>query len=117
MSEKSLREQLIGAWMLASCVEHDIETAVEDHPLGDRPLGLILYTPDGYVSAQLQRRERRPFADGDLFRATPEEYSAAAEQLGAVDLACLTSQRDELLLALLQLKANEDQRPLRARAV
>jgi hypothetical protein len=77
MSEKSLREQLIGAWVLASCVERDIETAVENHPLGDRPLGLILYTPDGYVSAQLQRRQRLPFADGDLFRATPEEYSAA----------------------------------------
>jgi carnitine 3-dehydrogenase len=45
-----------------------------------------------------------------------EEPNAAivrgvTEQLGAVDLACLTSQRDELLLALLQLKANEDQRP------
>jgi hypothetical protein len=77
MSEKSLREQLIGAWVLASCVECDIETAVENHPLGGRPFGLILYTPDGYVSAQLQRRQRLPFADGDLFRATPEEYSAA----------------------------------------
>jgi hypothetical protein len=77
MSEKSLRDQLIGAWVLASCVERDIETAAEDHPLGDRPVGLILYTPDGYVSAQLQRRERTPFADGDLLRATPEEYAAA----------------------------------------
>jgi hypothetical protein len=25
----------------------------------------------------LQRRERTPFADGDLLRATPEEYAAA----------------------------------------
>jgi Lipocalin-like domain len=54
MSEKSLREQLVGAWALTSCVERDIETGVETHPLGERPLGLILYTPDGYVSAQLQ---------------------------------------------------------------
>jgi hypothetical protein len=77
MREKSLREQLVGAWVLTSCVERDIETAVENHPLGDRPLGFILYTPDGYMSAQLQRRERLPFADGDLLRATPEEYSAA----------------------------------------
>jgi hypothetical protein len=36
-----------------------------------------LYTPDGYVSAQLQRPERPPFADGDLLHATPEEYAAA----------------------------------------
>jgi hypothetical protein len=42
MSEKSLREQLVGAWVLTNCVERDIETAVENHPLGDRPLGLIM---------------------------------------------------------------------------
>jgi hypothetical protein len=78
MSEKSLREQLVGAWALTSCVERDIETAVENHPLGERLLEHILYTSDGYVSAQLQRRERLPFADGDLLHATPEEYSAAA---------------------------------------
>jgi Lipocalin-like domain len=77
MSGKSLREQLVGAWALTGCVERDIETGVESHPLGERPLGLILYTADGYVSAQLQCRERRPFADGDLLRATPEEYAAA----------------------------------------
>ena len=77
MSENSLREQLVGAWTLSSCVERDIETGVENHPLGERPLGLILYTPDGYMSAQLQRPERPPFAEGDLLRATPEEYAAA----------------------------------------
>src|SRR5258708_6731565 len=77
MSENSLREQLIGAWALSSFVERDIETGVENHPFGKRPLGLILYTPDGYVSAQLQRPERPPFADGDILRATPEECAAA----------------------------------------
>ena len=77
MTEKPLREQLIGAWVLISCVERDIETGVESFPLGERPLGLILYTPDGYMSAQLQCSERPSFADGDLLRATPEEYAAA----------------------------------------
>ena len=77
MSERSLREQLVGAWALTSYVVHDTETGVEDRPFGERPLGLILYTPDGYMSAQLQRPERPPFADGDLLRATPEEYTAA----------------------------------------
>jgi hypothetical protein len=77
MSKKPLREQLIGAWTLTSYVERDIETGVENRPLGERPLGLILYTPDGYMSAQLQRPERPPFADGDLLHATPEEYAAA----------------------------------------
>ncbi len=77
MSERLLREQLVGAWSLSSFVERDIETGVENHPFGERPLGLILYTPDGYMSAQLQRADRHAFADGDLLRATPEEYAAA----------------------------------------
>ena len=77
MTEEFLREQLVGAWALMSFVERDIETGVENHPFGEHPLGLILYTPDGYVSAQLQRPERTPFADGDLLHATPEEYAAA----------------------------------------
>jgi hypothetical protein len=77
MSENSLREQLAGAWALSTFVERDIETGVENHPLGARPLGLIMYTPDGYVSAQLQRRERLAFADADPLRATAEEYAAA----------------------------------------
>jgi hypothetical protein len=77
MREKSLRDLLVGAWVLTSCVVRDAETGVENHPLGEHPLGLILYTPDGYMSAQLQRAERPPFADGDFLRATPEEYAAA----------------------------------------
>ena len=71
MTEKFLREQLVGAWALMSFVERDIETGVENHPFGEHPLGVILYTPDGYVSAQLQRPERPPL------HATPEEYAAA----------------------------------------
>ncbi len=77
MSEKPLREQLVGAWTLTGFVERDIGTGVENHPFGEHPLGLILYTPDGYVSAQLQLPERPLFASGDLLRATPEEYAAA----------------------------------------
>jgi Lipocalin-like domain len=77
MSENSLRQQLVGAWALSTFVERDIETGVENHLFGKRPLGLILYTPDGYVSAQLQRLERPAFADGDILRAIAEEYAAA----------------------------------------
>jgi hypothetical protein len=59
MSESSLREQLVGAWALSTFVERDIETGLENHPFGQRPLGLILYTPDGYVSAQYTPNDLR----------------------------------------------------------
>jgi acyl-CoA synthetase (NDP forming) len=42
-----------------------------------RPLGLILYPPDGYMSVQMQRSERPAFAEANLLRAAPAKYAAA----------------------------------------
>lgn len=44
----------------------------------DRPQGLILYTPDGNMSAQLCAPERSHFTSGDWFVASPEEFKAEA---------------------------------------
>src|SRR5260370_30973098 len=77
MGSLSLRESLIGAWELVSAVERDVETGVETNVLGERPRGFILYTPDGYMSAQLQGPARVPFEEADLLRGSPEEYVAA----------------------------------------
>ena len=54
MSEPSIRERLAGCWRL---VGYDVTAGGgrTDRPLGDNPLGTILYTPDGYMSAQLAR--------------------------------------------------------------
>jgi Lipocalin-like domain len=46
-----LRHQLVGGWLLESAVSRDGGT--ERRPFGEHPTGLILYTPDGYMSAQL----------------------------------------------------------------
>jgi hypothetical protein len=73
----SLRESLIGAWRLVSSVEADIKTGAADRPLGDKPEGLILYTPDGYMSAQLSAADRPNFESGDMYKGKPEEYVAA----------------------------------------
>jgi hypothetical protein len=77
VSTTLLRGQLIGAWQLVRFTERNVETGADNFPFGEYPLGLILYTSDGYMSAQLQSADRAPFAEGDLLRATPEEYAAA----------------------------------------
>jgi hypothetical protein len=74
---KSLREALIGAWRLVSCVETDVETGEIFLPMGEHPEGLILYTPDGYMSAQLSAPDRRNFESGDMYQGAPEEYASA----------------------------------------
>jgi hypothetical protein len=49
----TLRDAVLGAWELVSFVASDAGTDVDRHPLGRTPRGLILYTVDGHMSAQL----------------------------------------------------------------
>ena len=71
------KEQLIGAWTLESYTVQDVESEEVSYPMGPNPEGLILYTTDGYMSAQLSCGERDPFESGDMFGASPNEYSKA----------------------------------------
>lgn len=72
----TLREQLIGAWTLVSYVERPIDGSAPFYPFGETPQGIIMYTPDGFMSAQLCTPDRVPFASGDWFKGTAAEYEA-----------------------------------------
>jgi hypothetical protein len=52
MAELGIRERLVGCWRLVG-YGVAVEGGETDRPLGNSPLGTILYTPDGYMSAQL----------------------------------------------------------------
>src|SRR5258707_8447303 len=53
MSERGIRERLVGwCWRLVRFTV-TADGGETDHPLGNNPLGTILYTLDGYMSAQL----------------------------------------------------------------
>jgi hypothetical protein len=71
---RGLREQLIGAWRLVSYVEEPVDGSASFQPLGEHPQSIIMYTPDGYMSAQLAKRDRPNFASGDWFSGTAEDY-------------------------------------------
>lgn len=51
MPESKIRDRLVGGWRLTG-FEEQVDGGI-DHPLGENPRGAILYTPDGYMSAQL----------------------------------------------------------------
>jgi hypothetical protein len=76
-SVTSLRQALIGSWALVSCVETDVQTGEVFLPMGSAPVGFILYTHDGYMSAQLSSPDRTNFTAGDMYRGTPDEYASA----------------------------------------
>jgi hypothetical protein len=75
---KPLRDKLVGAWELVSYVERDSLDGHVRYPHGEDAQGLIMYTPDGYMSAQIQSAGRpnydRPVASG----GTTEQAAAAA---------------------------------------
>jgi len=59
----SLRQQLLGAWELISYVVYSEKSASDVfYPLGKDARGIIMYTADGYMSAQLQRPGQEDFA-------------------------------------------------------
>ena len=70
---QGLRERLVGAWKLMSYVETPVDGLALFYPMGEKPEGIIVYTPDGYMSAQIMHPGRRKFASGDWFRGTEEE--------------------------------------------
>ena len=75
---ESLREHLIGAWELVDVVEEPVDGSAPRRPHGEQPVGLILYTPDGYMSAQIMQRDRPAVASGDRSDLAPEEYEQEA---------------------------------------
>jgi hypothetical protein len=69
---------VVGTWRLVSS-EGRSSVGDVSRPYGDGPVGLLLYGPDGYMSATLMRPDRPPFASGDRLRGTPEEVRLASE--------------------------------------
>ena len=70
----TLRDKLIGAWKLVSYEERPVDDSPPFYPMTEKPQGIIMYTPDGYMSAQLSQPNRKPFASGDWFKGTDEDY-------------------------------------------
>ncbi len=73
-----LRANLIGAWTLQSYEGTSVDGSNVTYPLGADARGFIMYTPDGYMSAQLMRADRTPFDRDDPHQAHDNELAAAA---------------------------------------
>ena len=62
MAKESIRQQLIGAWELIEYFAHlPNDPSDRVYPMGSNAKGIIMYTPDGYMSAQLVTPGQAPF--------------------------------------------------------
>jgi hypothetical protein len=73
-----LHTNLIGAWTLQSYESSSIDGSDVTYPLGADARGIIMYTPDGYMSAHLMRADRTPLDRNDPNLAHDNELAAAA---------------------------------------
>jgi hypothetical protein len=71
-----LPEDFIGSWHLVDWRIEYSDGGVT-HPFGDRPLGFIVYAPDGIMSASISRTARPAFAVANVRNASAEDKAAA----------------------------------------
>ena len=72
-----LRDAVLGTWELVAYIAQDNNLGPITYPLDDDALGLIMYPVDGYMSAQLMRRDRPTFDRSESDGGTPEQAAAA----------------------------------------
>lgn len=71
--------RIVGTWRLRSFVITFEDGRTPQHPFGKKPLGLLLYTAEGWMSATLSRARRDPLGVGRLERYTEAHESARAD--------------------------------------
>ena len=71
------RQNLVGTWILVEYKVIHTETDHATHPLGPKAQGLLVYSADGFMSAQLMQPEAPAFSINDVQRGTQEELSEA----------------------------------------
>jgi len=55
----------------------------EVYPYGENPFGILIYTPDGYMSALLMDPDRKRFASDDLKTGTVDDIKQAYDKFDA----------------------------------
>jgi hypothetical protein len=76
--DKPLKQYVIGAWILESFTSTD-ESGVVTDAMGAGATGYIAYGSDGWMSVQIMRAGRKPYARPDLDGGTPEQIIDAAK--------------------------------------
>lgn len=74
--QSSYANRLVGVWGLVAYTDEH-ENGDETQPFGPNPQGFLIYTADGFVSAQLMEPGRPAFHSSDWNHGTLEEYRAS----------------------------------------
>ena len=67
----------LGAWQLRSWEIRHADGGATTYPYGEDPIGWLIYTPDGRMSATISRRARAPLSAANARKAKDAEKVAA----------------------------------------
>jgi len=76
LEHSSYAKRLVGVWRLVTYIDEN-KGSDDTQPFGPNPQGFLIYTADGFVSAQLMKPGRPAFRSLDWHHGTPQEYQAA----------------------------------------
>jgi len=62
---KSTEPSVVGAWKLVSYAREDPATGTSTFPWGDKPSGLLLFLPNGYMSVVINAQGRQSAVRGE----------------------------------------------------
>ena len=75
-NNQDIRSRLVGTWTLKSwTVKHDDGSEV--NYFGDSPNGILIYSPEGYMSAHIARSDRENHTSNGLYDNNTEEMVAS----------------------------------------
>ncbi|KAJ5716451.1 hypothetical protein N7493_008362 [Penicillium malachiteum] len=78
-TEEEIRKGLIGTWKLISLVSKPIDSdGPIGYPFGPNAAGYLIYTSEGYMSAQVMAPGSKHYAKADPFSAPDDEAGEAA---------------------------------------
>lgn len=75
----SLKNELIGTWKLLSYIEVPIDGDDSLFPMGQNPYGVLMYSPEGYMSVQISKEGRMCYKSNDKMMATQEEMVSSLQ--------------------------------------
>lgn len=74
-----LKNEIIGSWKLLSYIEIPVGGEEYLFPLGTSPKGLLVFSPDGYMSVQISIKDPVKYDSDDRFSIADKELAIRAK--------------------------------------
>jgi hypothetical protein len=76
----SLKNEIIGSWKLLSYIEIPVGGEEYLFPLGKNPKGILIFSPDGYMSVQISVKNPVKYNTDDRYSVTDEVIASRAKE-------------------------------------